>query len=190
MGGSAIGVDPRARHDSAALDCDPNGQGAPGLPRSDNKCVFYGGGREDRASGGWGRCSGDRRENGQMPEIESLFAAAQRCARIVVLSIICNASSSPPAIGQPCNTHPIRQTHISGGIPDAERLRRVAPWCAGTGDPEHAVQHPPMVGRRAPATPIRRPSSNRGLKPDRRWHRSSSGLSVWKLPPVIDGLHA
>ena len=29
--------------------------------------------------------------------------AAQRCARIVVLSIICNASSSPPLSASPCN---------------------------------------------------------------------------------------
>ena len=37
-------------------------------------------------------------------------------------------------------------------IPVAERLRQVAPWCADTADPENTIQHPPMVGWRAPAT--------------------------------------
>ena len=35
-------------------------------------------------------------------------------------------------------------------IPVAECLRQVAPWCAGTADPENTIQHPPMVGWRRP----------------------------------------
>jgi hypothetical protein len=37
-------------------------------------------------------------------------------------------------------------------IPVAERLRQVAPWCASVPDPENTIQHPPMVGWRAPVT--------------------------------------
>jgi len=37
-------------------------------------------------------------------------------------------------------------------IPVAECLRQVAPWYASAADPENTIQHPPMVGWRAPAT--------------------------------------
>src|SRR3984957_4126570 len=76
--------------------------------------------------------------------------AAQRCARIVVLSIICNASSSPPLSASPCN----RTSHT----PDSHQRRNCR---------QIEFQLPNTSGRSRHGAPVRQ--IQRAPSNTRRW---------------------
>ena len=96
--------------------------------------------------------------SGQAPGSESPFSpAAQRCARIVVLSSICKVAQFIAAICQSLQ-HDIPHARLAPAaelppdrIPVAECLRQVAPRCACAADPQYSVDHAPTIGCRSPA---------------------------------------
>lgn len=60
------------------------------------------------------------------------------------------------------------------GVPLAEMLVQIAPRRAGPGDPEHPVEHQPVVLRRAPALAARRDHERREKPPFLVCHQAAN----------------